>query len=206
MWKYCNYDSEKINTMSTNKYLGIGISNHYVFDGVDVLSEKNHKKADLKNIKMINPFNQIYSYNSENVYYVDGKDYKFYIATKKLNELYTLIFLVRNKDAARYFLNKHLKEDFELNKNIFTAYCLKENSKDEEFVYVRQNFRYKISKYYEKYNVQIEQKTELPHLNSQNGVSNWFGDTLSFASQEEANRFVKYVIKQSEQSALDTKF
>lgn len=209
MWKYCNFDSNKIKTTITNKYLGVGISNHYVFDGVDILSEKNHQKVDYKPIKMLNPFNPSFSLDSEQLLYVNGKDFKFYVATKKMSELYTLIFLARNKDAIRYKSNKNKKDDFEMNKNICIAYSQNNVQKEEGYVYVENKLRYKltpISPESEKINVEIQQRTELPHLTSKNIISNWFGDSFDFPSRTEADMFVKYVVEETKKGALDGEF
>jgi len=209
LFKYCNKDSQKIRTMQTNKYLGIGISGHYVFDGVDILSDKNHTKTNEKNIKLTNPFNQKFSCIAQEVLYVTGKDYKFYVATYKIDEIYTLIYMLRNKDALRYKLNKHIKEDFDLNKNIYLAYCSDktENDNNDDFVYVQNKLRYKITNtnsQTEKSKVLIQQKTELPHLTSQNTISTWFGDSFAFNSRKEADMFVKFVIEEAKNGALDS--
>ncbi|MBO7508155.1 MAG: hypothetical protein J6T39_00730, partial [Clostridia bacterium] len=209
LWRYCNYDSKQIKATITNKYLGVGISNHYVFDGVDILSEKNYQKVEHKPIKMFNPFNPSFAFDSEQLLYVNGKDFKFYIATRKINEIYTLIFLARNKDAIRYKLNKDKKKDFEMNKNICIAYSKDEPKKEEGYVYIENKLRYKftpISPTSEKINVEIQQKTELPHLTSKNIISNWFGDSFDFPSRAEADMFVKYVVEETKKGALDNEF
>lgn len=209
LWKYFNEDSQKIKKNKTNKYLGVGVCGHYVFDGVDVLSEKNYTKTDVKDMFLINPFNPHFVFTSEQVLYVTGKSYKFYIATYDIDKTFTLIFLVRIKDALRFKLNTHRKEDFELNKNIFLAYCADKTENDDNFVYVENKLRYKIANSNsktEKKKVTIEQKTELPHLTSQNKISNWFGDSFEFASQKEADTFVKFVVEQTKNGALDSEF
>ena len=206
LWNYCNYDSEKLNTKKTDKYLGVGISNHFMFNGVDILAEKNCLKTFSKTIKLINPFNTSHFFITQKLSYISGKDYKFYIATHKYNELFTLIFLVRNKDSIRYFLNKNKQEDFKLNKNIYIAYCLEKQKIDESFIYFQDKLRYKLTKLKNKYQVQIEQKTELPHLTSNNKVSNWFGDSFMFEKKEDANRFVKFVMEQNNFDDFNTIF
>ena len=209
MWKYCNTDSDKIKPTDTNKYLGVGVNGHYVFDGVDILAEANHTITKISGIKLINPFNPQHSFVCENLLYVTGKDFKFYVATRQIDEIYSVIFFARNKDGLRYRLNKHKKEDFELNKNIFLAYGTTEKPSDDNFVYVENKLRYKITNINSedaKSNVVIEQKTELPHLTSQNKISNWFGDNFNFASRKEADSFVKFVVEQTKNGILDGEY
>lgn len=200
IWQYFNKDSKRLRAKATNKYLGVAVNNHFVFDGVDVLSEKVAQKMDSKKMLLFNPFNTKYHFVADAILYVSGKDYKFYVATHKISELYSLVFLARNKDALRCRLNKQTEQDYEVNKNIYVAYCLSGAESADDFVYSGDKLRYKITNKKQdgtqKSFVNIEQKTDLPNLTTENKISNWFGNTFSFDSRKQADDFVKFVIEQ----------
>ena len=200
IWRYFNFDSKCLHARETNLYLGVAVNNHFVYDGVDILSSKFCQNAGKRKLTLLNPLNGAYSYSADNVFYVSGKDYKFYVATHKISDLYTLAYLVRNKDAFRIKKNKHIDEDYELNKNIYVAYCLDDEKPEQDYTYSGENLRYKITSKKQdgtqKSFVDIEQKTELPNLTPQNKISNWIGDSFPFETKKQAEEFVRFAIEQ----------